>query len=223
MRFALIIILAVSSSGCLMETLTVTAIQGELAAQNASSANRVLSHAKDSAARTELQSAIQAFTVENERYPYTLDELKPGYLPEIPMQTNGQPFGYDATSGELVSPPAAGGNMQMGVMTASDRRNVESIRDAIYSYWESTGYYPESLSDLAPLYMTNVPFTSSGTPFIYNRTTGGVNHPAELAAFQRNQARPTGAAAPRGTGYNPSAISGQHTQRQLKAMKDLGL
>ena len=255
MRKLLLFALTLPLSGCFMELLTVTAIQGELAAENAQSATRALSYAKESMANTELQQAIGAYAAEKGHYPPSLVSLVPDYLTSLPKMPDGRHYGYDPTTGALFDPAAAPPQI---TVSGADQRNLQDIRDGIYLYWESTGYYPTSLDDLDPLYMEKVPRLSSGGIFIYDPITGSVYHPAELAASQSpaqwnaqsaNGRRPMGGTGAMGevmTGIaiqnelnsmNQSGtsnlrnvgqrgvgnISGQHNQRQMKALRDLDL
>ena len=217
MRYLMIIALGFISSGCLLEVLTTTAIQGELAAQNATAGQQVLNSAKDTKGKTELDSAIQMYTFDKEHYPQTLNDLVPRYLPAVPLRGNGQPFGYDPATGKVSlrveTTPYGGASSSM---TAADVQNLGLIRDAIYTYWQSTGYTPESLDRLVPLYMDSLPSMSSGGAFIYDKTTGEVTHPAE---FSTPTAATSGGGAPR---QQAQGIGEAHSQSQLEALSELG-
>lgn len=176
MKTLLIVVLVVSLSGCLAEVLTVTAIQGELAAENAQSAMRALEHTRRSVSRIEVNSAVQAYAAEHGRNPPSLHALVPAYLPEVPTAPNGQPLAYDPSTGTVY-------DSSVPPMTARDDRNLQAISDAIYLYWQSSGNYPGSLDALAPLYMNPVPRMATGGPYVYNPRSGAVNHPAELQQF----------------------------------------
>ena len=223
MRFCIIAILALCSSGCLMEAVTVTAIQGELAAQNMKASNRALGKAKDSKAEIELASAINSYAGTTGFYPKKLQELVPNYIVEIPTQSNGLEFAYDSARGKVSYVPLGSAQPvrpENAIMTQSDQQNLGDIRDAIYSYWEMTGNYPESLESLSPLYIQTIPIMSSGDSFPYNRHTGVVSHPAE---FQRPQApTPVGQPAGRSASGQVGAIANGHSQRQLDTLNELG-
>ncbi len=179
MRTLLMIALTFPLSGCLMELLTVTAIQGELAAESAQSATRALSYAKESVANTELRHAISIYAAEKGHYPPSLEALVPDYLYSVPKTPTGRPYAYDPNTGRLIDPVVAAAQVPF---TNADRSNLQEVKGAVYSYWQSTGYYPRTLDDLDPLYMEAVPKLSSGGVFIYDPQTGSVYHPAELAA-----------------------------------------
>lgn len=190
MKLLLLVLMTLPLSGCLLELLTTTAIQGELAAQNAQSATRALSYAKESLANTELQHGIDAYTAENGYYPPSLNVLVPDYVTSIPTKPDGSAYGYDPQTGKIFDPAESPAKIPF---TSGDKKNLQRIKDAIYLYWESTGYYPRNLDDLDPLYVKSLPLLSSGGKFIYDRQTGSVYHPAELAP-------PPNAAPSTGTG-----------------------
>ena len=171
-------------SGCLAEVLTVTAIQGELAAQNASTAQRALGHAKDSAARIEIQSAINAYVGEKGTNPPSLEALVPGFLKSVPVQSDGQPYYYDWATATFSDSP-----LDTGPVTSADRQSLATIQDAINRYGTATGYYPPTLQALADYgYMASVPKTSSGKDFIFYATDGTLLHPDEQSGQWANSA-----------------------------------
>lgn len=221
MRTLSVLVIAFVSSGCLLETVTVTATQGELAAESARSANETLNTAKDTQHVIELQSAVRTYNGLHGHYPATLDELAPSVLAEVPKQSDGRSFKYDPVSGTVTIYRGAEQDtpslpQPIPHVTQQDLQNLELIAAAIYRYWEVTGRYPENLESLAPDYMATVPTMSNGAPYVYNVQTGAVNHPRELMA-----APP--ASQPVSGGNNPSGISGQNTNRQVKVMNELGL
>ena len=223
MRTLLLIALTLPLSGCLMELLTVTAIQGELAAENAQSATRVLSYVKESVANTELQRAIDAYAAEKGYYPPSLGALVPDYLYSVPKTPSGTPYAYDPNTGRLIDPAAAPAQVPF---TAADRRNLQKVKDAVYLYWKSTGFYPRTLDDLDPLYMEAVPKLSSGGVFIYDPRTASVYHPAEFATQRAPASRgaqtvgggmPTGGVGPMG-----EVMTGISIQNELNSMNHSG-
>ncbi len=229
MRMLLLIALTLPLSGCLMELLTATAIQGELAAESAQSATRVLSYAKESLANTELQHAIDVYAAEQGHYPPSLEALVPDYLHSVPKTPTGRPYAYDPSTGRLIDPAAAPAQVHF---TNADRQNLQEVKAGIYSYWQSTGYFPRTLDDLDPLYMQAVPALSSGGAFIYDPQTGSVYHPAELAAAaagisaqnKLNSANRSGTSNPRNMGQRGvNGIVGRQNDRQMKALRDLDL
>ncbi|MFP6584221.1 MAG: hypothetical protein VCD00_16920 [Candidatus Hydrogenedentota bacterium] len=218
MRTLLSAILIITSSGCLMEVLTVTAIEGELAAEGAKSASRTLDHARDGQAKIELQSAVRSYAGFGGSYPDTLDALVPDYIALVPIQSNGRSFGYNPANGSVF---IQRGDDSTGLgpstaMTQADVQNLEQIRGAIYRYWELTGQYPSSLESLVPFYIKVLPTRVSGEAYLYDVRSGAVNHPAEL---RRNSAT-----APRAgvSGADINGISQAHNDRQQKALDDLG-
>ncbi len=54
-----------------------------------------------------LNSAISTFSVENGRYPNSLQELVPKYLPKLPEPPMGSEFSYDAATGTVKVVPKA--------------------------------------------------------------------------------------------------------------------
>lgn len=223
MRTLLLIALTLPLSGCFMELFTVTAIQGELAAQDAQSAARALSYAKESVANTELQQAISAYTAENGYYPSSLEALVPDYLFSVPTTLGGRPYAYDPSTGRLTEPAAA---LPLVPFTAADRQNLQKVKDAIYLFWESTGYYPGSLDDLDPLYMERVPKLTSGGVFVYDLRTGSVYHPAELAAPQTpaygGAQTARGGVPTAGVGPLGEVMTGISIQNELNSMNRSG-
>lgn len=116
-------------TGCLMEVMTTTAIEGDLAAQNASAATRALEKAKETAngvsARNEalmpaqgagitaadrankqkIQNAINRYGQATGYYPPTLQTLVQfGYLDALPKTSSGQDFLFNAQTGALNHP-----------------------------------------------------------------------------------------------------------------------
>lgn len=207
MRRLLLLALPFALSGCMLELLTSTAIQGELAAQNAQSGMRALDQAKELKARTETESAIRAYQAEFGKFPASLKTLVPSYLPGVPTHADGTPFGYDADTGVLLDSPAPAPQI-----TQEDRKALAELDKAVYAYWEATGYYPPSLASLAPQYLTTVPQTSSGEAFGYDPQSGAIYHPSQPSA-----AAPAGApravggggAGPLGEAQTSIAIQGQ--------------
>jgi hypothetical protein len=236
-----------------MEVMTTTAIQGELAAQNASAANRTLSYAKDNQAKAQLQHGINTYTAEHGQYPASLQMLVPDYLASVPMQSTGEPFGYNPANGTIAT-GAAAQTMQHPAVTQQDLKNLELIGKGIYSYWQSTGYYPQTLDSLTPLYMTKLPKMSNGQDYWYNTQTGLVYHPAQQSQPNTGGRHTTGASSGGGGGLlnetttaigiqnqlgnmnrsgtqststrsrnTTRGLSGSHSQRQMDALNELGL
>ncbi len=134
MKYFAIAILTVSLSGCLVETLTTTAIQGELAAQNAAAATQVLDHAKqnvgqisanqnaamqqaagtapasgmtqaDIANKEKIRQAINKYGQAVGYYPPSLQALvQYGYMTVVPKTSSGQDFVFYTENGGLFHP-----------------------------------------------------------------------------------------------------------------------
>lgn len=216
MKYILLIALGMLSSGCLLEVMTTTAIQGELAAENAQAGQRAIQQARDTKGKIELDQAISMYTIDKNQYPSSLEDLVPHYLPTVPLRGNGQSFGYNPRTGKVTTQaettPFEGGS---SVMTQADIQNLDALRDAVYYYWQATGLYPESLDILPPLYIDSIPSMSSGGAFLYDNTTGGVNHPAEF-----NTPEQQGGNTPRN---EPRMIQENYSNSQLETLVDLGL
>lgn len=225
LRSMLLLLLTFPLSGCLLELLTTTAIQGELAAENAQSATRALSYAKESVAMSEARHAISAYAAENGYYPASLDVLVPDYLYSVPTSADGRALGYNAQTGQITDPLAPTVEIPF---TTADRKNLQALRDATYMFWESTGRYPASLGDLDPLYIAQVPLLSSGDGFIYDPVTGSVWHPAELAqqrqqATSGGQTRSVSGGGGGGAGPMGEVMTGIGIQNQSNSMNQSGV
>jgi hypothetical protein len=216
MRYFLVLMLGVLSSGCLLELMTTTAIQGKLAAESATQGQAAMNQAKDMKGKTELEQAIKMYTFDQDRYPSSLDDLVPRYLPALPLRGNDQAFSYDPRRGKVsndvqTKPYGGSGSARM---TNQDVTNLTALRQAIYGYWQATRRYPDSLSSLEPLYIQTVPTMSSGGAYLYDPTTGGVNHPEELrvpsSPQQNNSTR------------QPKMIQENYSDSQLETLVDLG-
>lgn len=217
MKSIYLIALTLLLPGCLLELLTTTAIQGDLAAKSATQGQQVLHHTRDMAGKTELEQAIKLYAFDQEYYPARLDDLVPRYLPAVPMRGNGESFIYNPQTGQVLlqaetTTPRGGSS----TMTSADMQNIELIRDSIYTYWQATGVYPESLDSLAPLYIDALPAMSSGGAFLYDPLTGAANHPAEFNVQAPTQG---GATSQR----KPKMIQENYSNSQLEALVELGI
>lgn len=215
MRYLVAALLILPLSGCVLELLTTTAIQGELAAQNASAVMRQQQRAQDTINRTQINHAIGLYAAETGYYPANLQTLVPNFLASVPTQPDGTPYGYDPLSGTLITGPVP-------TITAEDREAMNALRDAIHYYGQDTGYYPAMLDQLVPNYIDRVPVTSSGQPFLYNSQDGALSHPAVSGAPRaRGQSR-TGSAAGGGAGLLGEVVTGIGIQQQLSNMGTSG-
>ncbi len=168
-------------SGCLVDMMASTAIEGTLAAKEASTMKNTLDHVKSTTADLGVNQAIQTFQAQNGRYPSSLNELVPEYLPQVPVQPDGRPYGYDPSTGQLLDAPRAipPGFQHNG---ESNEQKIQRIREAINKYGTATGYYPGTLSQLVPVYLKDVPKASDGQDFIYVKENGGLFVPSPLNA-----------------------------------------
>jgi len=213
MRAAIVSVLVMALGGCGVELVATTAIQSELQAERRKAMKRQLDKAGSTTAKINIQKAIDTFHAEKGRYPASLDELVPGYLPSLPKRTDGSDYGYDAAQGKFYDgpvPTAAKGP------TANDMQNMNLILRAIDGYGRATGYYPPSLAALAPTYITSIPKTDAGQDFVYDVATGRLSHPAQTGPS------PVPAPAPRpvggGAGPMGEVVTGMGVQNQLNSM-----
>ncbi len=213
MKPKLIISIFISSSilfifsGCGVELLTTTAIQGELQAQQLKSMQRQVQGISNQTGKINLERAIQTFRAENGRYPTSLNELVPQYIPSLPAPSDGSIYSFDPTTGQVITVPAN--------IPSEDIRVMEQIKYAVVQYAQATGYYPTTLDSLYPSYLSFVPRTSGGQAFIYNPQTGTVSHPLLAGA----QSPPTNVpSAPAGSYPMNAVTGGMAVQQQLNSM-----
>jgi len=168
-------------SGCLVDMLATTAIEGTLQAKQMQTASKALDYAKNTNAEIGANQAIQAFAAENGRYPASLQELVPEWMPSVPTKPDGSPFGYDPTTGKLLdAPPAAAPAPRPSSVT--NEQKMKDIGAAITKYGMATGYYPQTLDALVPTYLPVMPLTASGARFIYDPQTGKLYDPTGTSA-----------------------------------------
>ena len=117
-----------------------------------------------------LALAVEDYHLEKDAYPRTLTALVPDYFDEIP-ECNGEPPGYNPVTGEIF--PSDDGP------SPEDYLLMEDIREAITQYGTATGYYPPTLDDLYPNYLSSLPRTSTRRDFTYNNQNGELGHPLE--------------------------------------------
>ena len=248
MRIALIGLLALVLTGCGVEVLTATAVQGELQAQQRTAMKRQVGNAAGTTGRINIERAISTYQAEKGVYPPSLDALVPEYLQALPVKPDGSAYGYDPNTGKLVDGTPTG--LSSGP-TPQDNQMIGQIQAAIQQYGQDTGYYPDTLDNLYPNYLATLPRTASGEAFVYNNQNGYVAHPrqAQAATPPVRPAGGMGGAGPMGeamTGIgmsqqldsmNQSGASGtgsyardkiggattDHNDRQNRAMDDLGL
>lgn len=226
MRTVLIGVVALALSGCGLEILTTTAIQGELAAQNANAASRALQYAKDSTSQTNAQHAIDLYKADKGENPPSLEALVPQYLEQVPVKPDGTPYGYDPVAGRLLdSAPAAAPVAAAG--GGDDWQKLDTVNAAIRSYAQATGQYPASLHALVPAFLPSLPRTSAGLDFVYNPSYGVAYLPAAGAAGSMPQAAaPTagrrGGSGVAGAGPLAETMTGISISNQLDSMSNAG-
>jgi len=222
MRTLLAVVLVGLLGGCGVELLTTTAIQGELQAEQATAMKRQLEGASDTTAQINIQRAIATYQAEKGKYPASLDELVPGYLPSLPSRPDGTPYAYDPSTGKLIDGPRR--NAILNGPTAGDRQKMKQLNQAINSYGQATGYYPPSLDALVPQYISAVPKTDSGENFIFHPENGALLHPAQPATPQNRPSAPARRNAPAvgGAGLMGETMTGIGMQQQLGNMSNAG-
>lgn len=245
LHMAAIVAVTALLAGCGVELLTTTAVRGELESRQAGAAAKQLDYVRGKVGSVSFDQAVQAYRAEHGANPPSLEALVPAYLADVPRQADGSPYFYDPATGRLSATPPAD-------VTRADREMMSAIRAAINAYGTATGYYPATLDDLYPRYLSQLPRTAAGQHFLYNNQNGQVTHPAQQAGVRppAPAARPVGSGAgPMGevitgigiqqelgrmsTGGSSAAqsrarggaedISGEHTNRQFEVMDQLGL
>ena len=223
MRSLCVLLAAFLLAGCGVELLTTTAIQSELQAEQLKSMKGQITHASDQTAKVNIQRAIDTYQAEKGKYPASLSELAPAFIPSVPTRPDGQPYGYDPISGKVLDGPVAAPSGP----TPGDREKMNQIFAAIDQYGRTVGYYPPSLQALVPAYLQAVPKTDSGQDFVFSPQTGYLGHPAQLAQQTmpgpgtQPQARPGAPPRPAGVGgAGPmgEVMTGIGIQNQLNSM-----
>jgi hypothetical protein len=193
MRYLIPIALVFLMSGCGLELLAGTAIQGTLQKEAASSAKDTIDYAQDTTSRMSIEQAINAYAAEMGEYPESLDVLVPEWLPRIPKKADGTEFGYDPETGVLldgpVEPTAPGATAEAAPepslldpvpLQESNQERLLRIHEAITKYTAEKGKYPTSLWALVPDYLPEYIKTKDGQDFNYDRATGIVSTPPPL-------------------------------------------
>ena len=211
-------------SGCGVELMTTTAIQGELQAQQMQAMKGQVANISNQSGRINLERAIQTYKAEKGINPASLDDLVPNYVPALPRHADGSPYGYDPATGALLDSPAAPAAAGTGTVTAQDLQTMQDIRTAINQYGTATGYYPGTLDVLYPTYLKQLPRTSGGEQFVYNNQTGAVTHPrqASAPAGAPSQATRSGVGAG-GAGPMGEVMTGVGVQQQLNSNSNAGV
>ena len=227
MRYAAVVLTALALAGCGIELLAGTAIQGKLAAEQASTLKGTLDHVKDTTSGWGVDQAVDAYRAEKGSYPPSLEALVPEYMPSVPKNVDGTPVTYDPNTGVVggvVSPaPAPAARPEPAGDSQADQQTMETIRRAINRYGEATRYFPPTLETLVPYYLAKVPKTSTGQDFLYNPQNGALTIPP--APTGRPQPRPR-TAQPRagGSGAGPMGemMTGIAIQGELNSMSNAG-
>ena len=131
-------------AGCLVETMTTTAIQAELAAQNATAAANAYRNAGASLGASQISRALQSYRAEYAVFPPSLEALVPTHLQAVPTTASGNAYYYNPLSGEFSQTPIPG----VSAVTAEDRRNLDVLGAAIGRYWQGASSVPPSLQAL---------------------------------------------------------------------------
>jgi hypothetical protein len=227
MRKALLSLIGVFAlSGCGLELLTTTAIQGELAAQNAGVAARALHHAQDSTNEAKIQQAINLYKADKGQYPPSLEALVPNYLDSVPVQSNGAPYAYDPVGGRLTT--AAPVAAAPAALAGNDTQKLQEISAAVQRYAQANGRYPASLWSLVPAYLATYPKTAGGKDFLYDPRTGGVFLPPGAGSPSAPPAVAQQPAGPRQPGISGGpllgeAMTGIAISNQLDSMSNAGV
>ena len=165
MRYLVVVVAAcLLLAGCGLELLGAAAIRSGTEAEQIKAMDRQIHNAAGSMGKVNLQRAVDTYQAEKGVWPPSLDALVPGYVPSMPRQADGSPFGYDPATGRVSDGPAPAAN--------ADAANLAALRNAINRYGQDSGYYPPSLQALVPRYITSVPVSASGQPYAYNPQNG---------------------------------------------------
>ncbi|MFA6240319.1 MAG: hypothetical protein WC655_05295 [Candidatus Hydrogenedentales bacterium] len=167
--------LAVSLSGCLVDMMASTAIQGGLQAEQMSTYQKTLEDVKGTTSDLEISKAIQAYQAEHGKNPSSLQDLVPSYFTVLPTKADGSQYAYDPASGRLLDRPAAAMTAASAGGGPSEQVKLQQVRDAIGKFAGATGFYPGNLQQLVPVYMATLPKDSSGRDFAYDPSTGTVS------------------------------------------------
>lgn len=204
-RFAVLLLL-IPLSGCLAEVLTTTAIQGELAAENASAASRALDKAKQTAAQT---SANNAALFPNNSITPADQQAKEQIRQAI--NNYGQAVGY--------YPPSLQALVQYGYLQSVPK--TSSGKDFVFHPENGALYHP---AELAQQQAQQDPAqqrsgASAGGAGLMGETMTGIGVQNELNSMNNSGVSNTGSAARSGARDQ----SGTYSDRQMQTLKDLNL
>nr|HPO17472.1 hypothetical protein [Candidatus Hydrogenedentota bacterium] len=226
MRNGITLILIMLLTGCGVELLTTTAIQGELQAEQMKAMKRQVQNAADTSGRINLERAISTYQAEKGTWPASLDALVPDYLQAVPVKADGASYNYDPNTGKLLdgaaaapaeAPAAASGP------TEQDTQVLDKIQAGIDKYAQDTGYYPATIDQLYPYYVEVLPRTSAGEHFVYDNQTGYVDYPqtARPATAPRQSVPRAGGGVGAG-GPMGEVMTGIGMQQELNGMSHSG-
>jgi hypothetical protein len=216
MRLFVAVLFVPGLSGCLVDVLMSTAIQGELQAEQATAAQNTLNRVTNDTGQMNLQRAVDTFHGESGNYPQSLNELVPGFINPIPQRADGGNFGYNPISGQVLETDSG--------PSASDYLLMEDIALAINAYGTASGLYPPTLDALAETgYLPQSPRTENGLEFTYNNQNGAFSHPLDghVAGAPQPTQRRSGAVAA-GGGPVGEALTGIAIQEQLNSNSNAG-
>ncbi len=214
MRNKILVILVMLLSGCGVELLTTTAIQGELQAEQMKAMKRQVQETAESMGRVNLERAISTYQAEKGAWPASLDALVPDYLQAVPTKADGTPYNYDAATGKLVEGVASAPEVSSGP-TEQDNQVLEKIQAGIARYAQETGYYPATIDQLYPTYVAVIPRTAAGEEFLYDNQTGAVDYPYKVRAAGPRRAAPQGGAGTSAGGPMGEVMTGIGMQQEL--------
>jgi hypothetical protein len=223
MRKGVLFLMPLLMTGCFLELLGTTAIQGQMQKDTATVGLKALKQAEGMKADIEVQHAIQAYRAETGSNPPSLEALVPKWLAAVPTTADGSPYGYDPATGMVYDGPVRQPSYQAAAAQA-DAAAMARIREAINAYGTATQYYPPTLQTLVPQYLGAVPKTASGKDFIYDMTNGALVNPDAVAQQPTlsqvpQQRRPTGGG---GVGPMGEMMTGIGMQQELNNMSSAG-
>lgn len=169
MKIAMAVLMLALLPGCMAEMLVTTAVTADMAAQQADTTLGTMNQAKMDTDLVLLRDAVRHYEAENGAFPPDLSALVPVHIGAIPTRPDGEPFGYNPVTGEVLE-SAAG-------PAPADYLMMESLKQAINAYGTQTGYYPPTLDALYPTFVSVPPRTASGQAFLYNNQNGQITHP----------------------------------------------
>lgn len=233
MRTLMVLVMAGVLTGCGVELLTTTAIQGKLQAEQMKAVQGQVGRATETMGQTNIQRAIDTYQAEKGAYPPSLDALVPGWLPTLPKHADGSDYGYDPATGRLLDQPAATSQPMSSAQppTTADMERLQQIQSAIARYAQEKRAYPPSLQALVPGYLVFLPKTEAGQDFTYSAQSGMAVHPSQQMAATASPQAPAGAAtrpAGRptaglgGAGPMGEVMTGIGMQNQLNSMSNAG-